>query len=115
MRLVGQAAQDSMGGVALEAGTVPALRELGLESALGVLLTDKDTQLSSGALLVGDAAARKWRPNDSFFLQAVGDQLVLAVSHTRLRSLVRRRPPGHTVPTPAGGVCRHSTARPPDC
>ncbi len=40
-------------------------------------------------MLVGDALARRWRPNDSFFLQAVGDQLVLAVSHTRLRSLVR--------------------------
>jgi diguanylate cyclase (GGDEF)-like protein len=78
-----------MGAISLEAGAVPGIRELGLESALGVVLTDKETQLPSGALLVGDALPRKWRPNDSFFLQAVGDQLVLAVSHTRLRSLVR--------------------------
>jgi diguanylate cyclase (GGDEF)-like protein len=87
--LLAQAAPDSMGAIPLDAATVPALREFGLESALGVVLTDKETQASSGALLVGDALARKWRPNDSFFLQAVGDQLVLAVSHTRLRSLVR--------------------------
>jgi diguanylate cyclase (GGDEF)-like protein len=87
--LVAQAAPDSMGAVPLDADAVPALHDLGLESALGVALTDKDTQVSNGALLVGDALSRKWRPNDSFFLQAVGDQLVLAVSHTRLRSLVR--------------------------
>ncbi len=87
--LLAQAAPDAMGAIALDAATVPALQDLGLESALGVVLTDKDTQLSTGALLVGDALARRWRPNDSFFLQAVGDQLVLAVSHTRLRSLVR--------------------------
>ncbi len=87
--LVAQAVPDSMGAVPLDAAAVPGIRELGLESALGVVLTDKDAQVSSGALLVGDALPRRWRPNDSFFLQAVGDQLVLAVSHTRLRSLVR--------------------------
>jgi two-component system cell cycle response regulator len=32
---------------------------------------------------------RRWKPNESFFLQAVGDQLVLSVNHSRLRSLVR--------------------------
>jgi len=87
--LLSKVSPDSLGGVELQASTTPALRELGLESALGVLLTDKETQAPSGALLVGDANARKWRPNESFFLQAVGDQLVLSVNHTRLRSLVR--------------------------
>jgi diguanylate cyclase (GGDEF)-like protein len=80
---------DGLGGVDLQVGIVPALKELGLESALGVMLTDKETQAQSGALLVGDAKARKWKPNESFFLQAIGDQLVLSVNHTRLRSLVR--------------------------
>ncbi|MGD0401683.1 MAG: diguanylate cyclase [Candidatus Acidiferrales bacterium] len=87
--LLSKVSPDSLGGVELQAASTPALRELGLESALGVLLTDKETQAPSGALLVGDAKARKWKPNESFFLQAVGDQLVLSVSHTRLRSLVR--------------------------
>ena len=54
-----------------------------------MVLTDKETQAPAGVLLVGDAGPRRWKPNESFFLQAVGDQLVLAVSHTRLRSLVR--------------------------
>ncbi len=87
--LMAQVQPDSLGGIELQASSIPALRELGLESALGVLLTDKETQALSGALLVGDANARKWKPNESFFLQAVGDQLVLSVNHSRLRSLVR--------------------------
>jgi diguanylate cyclase (GGDEF)-like protein len=87
--LISKATPDSLGGIDLRGSAVPALRELGLESALGVVLTDKETQAPSGALLVGDAGARSWKPNESFFLQAVGDQLVLSVNHTRLRSLVR--------------------------
>ena len=87
--MVTQVTPDSMGGVELQASSLPALRELGLESALGVMLTDKETQAPSGALLIGDAHGRKWKPNESYFLQAVGDQLVMSVNHTRLRSLVR--------------------------
>jgi diguanylate cyclase (GGDEF)-like protein len=89
LALVSAASPDALGGIELNSAGAPGLRELGLESALAVALTDKETQASAGVLLVGDAAARKWKPNESFFLQAVGDQLVLSVSHTRLRSLVR--------------------------
>jgi diguanylate cyclase (GGDEF)-like protein len=87
--LISQMQPDALGGVDLQASSSPKLREIGLESALGVLLTDKETQVQSGALLIGDAKPRKWKPNESFFLQAIGDQLVLSVNHTRLRSLVR--------------------------
>lgn len=87
--LISKASPDALGGIELQASTTPALRELGLESALGAVLIDKETQAPSGALLVGDAGPRKWKPNESFFLQAVGDQLVMSVNHTRLRSLVR--------------------------
>ena len=83
------ASADALGSIELHASSSPNLKELGLESALAILLTDKETQGASGVLLVGDAGGRKWKPNESFFLQAVGDQLVLSVSHTRLRSLVR--------------------------
>ena len=87
--IVSKVSPDALGGIDLQAASSPGLRELGLESGLGVLLTDKETQAPAGALLVGDVRERKWKPNESFFLQAVGDQLVLSVSHTRLRSLVR--------------------------
>jgi diguanylate cyclase (GGDEF)-like protein len=87
--LISKAPPDALGGIELNASGTGVLRDLGLNSALGVVLTDKETQLPSGALLVGSVTARKWKPNESFFLQAVGDQLVLSVNHTRLRSLVR--------------------------
>jgi diguanylate cyclase (GGDEF)-like protein len=87
--MVSKVSPDTLGAIELHAPNAPGLRELGLESALAVVLTDKETQAASGALLVGDAGARKWKPNESYFLQAVGDQLVLSVSHTQLRSLVR--------------------------
>jgi diguanylate cyclase (GGDEF)-like protein len=87
--LVAQSAPDALGGIELHASRSPVLAELGLETALAVVLTDKETQAAAGTLLVGSATPRKWKPNESFFLQAVGDQLALSVSHTRLRSLVR--------------------------
>jgi diguanylate cyclase (GGDEF)-like protein len=89
LNLLSTASPDPLGGIELHAEGTPVLRELGLESALGVILTDKETQEPAGAMLVGDARARKWKPNESFFLQAVGDQLVMSVNHSRLRSLVR--------------------------
>jgi diguanylate cyclase (GGDEF)-like protein len=87
--LAAKATPDALGGIELHATTTPGLRDLGLESALAVELTDKEAQAPGGVLLVGDASGRKWKPNESFFLQAVGDQLVMSVNHTRLRSLVR--------------------------
>lgn len=87
--LISKASPDALGGIELTASSAPELAELGLVSALGAVLIDKETQAPSGALLVGDAGPRKWKPNESFFLQAVGDQLVMSVNHTRLRSLVR--------------------------
>lgn len=89
LHLVTNAPADGLGGVELQAANVRVLKELGLETALGVVLTDKETQAVAGTLIVGDQGKRKWKPNESFFLQAVGDQLVMSVNHTRLRSLVR--------------------------
>lgn len=86
---VSRVSPDSLGGIELHASAAPALHELGLGTVLATLLTDKETQEPAGALIVGDASSRKWKPNESFFLQALGDQLALSVNHTRLRSLVR--------------------------
>ncbi|MGH9717961.1 MAG: tetratricopeptide repeat-containing diguanylate cyclase [Candidatus Acidiferrales bacterium] len=89
VELLSKTPPDALGGIELRLSNAPPLAEFALEAALGILLTDKETQTPAGALLVGDAGVRKWKPNESFFLQAVGDQLVLSVNHTRLRSLVR--------------------------
>jgi diguanylate cyclase (GGDEF)-like protein len=87
--LVSKASPDDLGGIQLTASSTPVLGQLGVESALAVVLQDKEAGAQSGILLVADKSARKWKSNESFFLQAVGDQLVLSVNHTRLRSLVR--------------------------
>jgi diguanylate cyclase (GGDEF)-like protein len=92
VRLLAQmehAAPDPLGGLPLEASAAPVLREIGLETALGVSLTDKETQESAGMLIAGHATKHVWKPNETYFMQAVGDQMLLTVNHTRLRSLVR--------------------------
>src|ERR1700692_2829926 len=81
-----KAAPDELGGLMVESTDGSILAELGLESALGVIITDKETQAPAGMLIVGYAG----RQNEAYFLQAIGDQMLMSVSHTRLRSLVRR-------------------------
>jgi diguanylate cyclase (GGDEF)-like protein len=85
-----KAEPDELGGLVVQAAEGSILSDLGLATALGVTITDKETQLPAGMLIVGHAEARKWKPNEAYFLQAIGDQMLMSVSHTRLRSLVRR-------------------------
>jgi diguanylate cyclase (GGDEF)-like protein len=90
LALMEKAEPDVLGGLMVESSDGSILSELGLESALGVIITDKETQTPAGMLIVGHARSHKWRPNEAYFLQAIGDQMLMSVSHTRLRSLVRR-------------------------
>jgi diguanylate cyclase (GGDEF)-like protein len=90
LALMEKAEPDELGGLMVESSDGSILAELGLESALGVIITDKETQVPAGMLIVGHARQHKWRPNEAYFLQAIGDQMLMSVSHTRLRSLVRR-------------------------
>jgi diguanylate cyclase (GGDEF)-like protein len=90
LALMEKAAPDELGGLMVESTDGSILAELGLESALGVIITDKETQAPAGMLIVGHVRQHKWRPNEAYFLQAIGDQMLMSVSHTRLRSLVRR-------------------------
>lgn len=80
---------DALGGLSAKLQQMPELRPLELQTVLGVSLTDKETQKPAGILFVGDGAARTWKPNESYFLLAIGDQLMISVNHARLRSLVR--------------------------
>lgn len=85
-----KAEPDELGGLVVNATEGSILSDLGLATALGVMITDKETQTPAGMLIVGHAEEHKWRPNEAYFLQAIGDQMLMSVSHTRLRSLVRR-------------------------
>jgi diguanylate cyclase (GGDEF)-like protein len=84
-----RAAPDPLGGLPLDAAAAPILRELGLETVLGVALMDRETQSQAGMLVAGYASAHQWRPQETYFLQAIGDQILLGVNHTRLRTLAR--------------------------
>src|SRR6202043_3523826 len=90
LALMEKAEPDELGGLMVDSEKGSILGELGLESAMGVIITDKETQAPAGMLIVGHARQHKWRPNEAYFLQAIGDQMLMSVSHTRLRSLVRR-------------------------
>src|SRR5690348_10115118 len=82
-------APDALGGLTARSEQISELKSLDLQTVLGVPLTDKDTEKTAGILFVGDDALRVWKPNESYFLQAIGDQIMISVNHTRLRSLVR--------------------------
>jgi len=81
---------DELGGLVVQNVTGSVLAELGLRTALGVKITDRETQQVAGMLIVGQSETRKWKANETYFLQSIGDQMLMSVSHTRLRSLVRR-------------------------
>jgi diguanylate cyclase (GGDEF)-like protein len=92
VRLMGQltaGAADSLGGLPLSAAAAPILTEMGLETALGVQLLDPETQTPAGMLILGYALPHDWKPNETYFLQSIGDQMLMCVHHTRLRTLVR--------------------------
>jgi diguanylate cyclase (GGDEF)-like protein len=85
-----KAVPDELGGLVVDSSEGSILGDLGLETALGVTITDKETQTPAGMLIVGHQVDHRWKPNETYFLQAIGDQMMMSVSHTRLRSLVRR-------------------------
>ena len=92
VRLLGQleqAAPDGLGGLLVRQEAAPVLREMGLEAALGVTVSDPESKAQAGIMVAGYAAAHSWRPHETYFLQAVGDQMLLGVHHTRLRTLAR--------------------------
>jgi len=80
---------DALGGITVDVAAAPVLKEMGLATVLGIHLVDKESQAVAGKLLLGHAAPRVWKQPESYFLQAVGDQALLGVNHTKLRSLVR--------------------------
>jgi diguanylate cyclase (GGDEF)-like protein len=87
---VEKAVPDELGGLIVEGTEESILKEMGLATALSVTIMDKETQAPAGMLIVAHDKPSQWKPNQTYFLQAIGDQMMMSVSHTRLRSLVRR-------------------------
>jgi GGDEF domain-containing protein len=92
VRLLAQiehAVPDAQGTLSLQALSAPVLGELGLDSVLGVVLNDPEAGTQAGMVVAGSAVARNWRAGEGYFLQAVGDQVLLVLNHLRLRTLAR--------------------------
>ena len=87
---VEKAEPDELGGLVVNASAASVLKDLGLATALGVTITDRETQQPAAMIICGFSEPHKWKPNEVYFFQAIGDQMLMSVSHTRLRSLVRR-------------------------
>jgi len=87
--LLAETQPDSLGAISLDAATNPLFAETGLQTVLAVQLVDKEKQETGGLLFAAMESARRWKPNESYFLQAVGDQMLVAVNHARLRTLMR--------------------------
>jgi diguanylate cyclase (GGDEF)-like protein len=83
------ATPDSLGGLVLESAAAPVLRELGLETVLGIALSDRETRSQAGMVIAGSATPHPWRLHETYFLQAVGDQMLLGVNHSRIRAQAR--------------------------
>jgi diguanylate cyclase (GGDEF)-like protein len=63
------------------------LQTLGIESLLAVPLMDAGEQ--SGILILEQCAARHWQQTDLVVLRTIAEQMVLAVSNARLRTLMK--------------------------
>jgi len=78
------------GTIVLDDNLTPELKQLGAKSILAAPLVDKEKQEQAGLLILQQAeAARQWKPNEIYLLQAIADQAMIAVNHTRLRTLMK--------------------------
>ncbi|MFQ5927070.1 MAG: diguanylate cyclase domain-containing protein [Terriglobia bacterium] len=90
LRMLAQHDYLAAGSLVLEEDLTPELSQVGAKSILAAPLVDKEKQEQVGVLVVqqGDLV-RKWKPNEIYLLQAVADQAIIAVNHTRLRTLMK--------------------------
>jgi diguanylate cyclase (GGDEF)-like protein len=84
-----QTTPNALGGLLLQRNAAPVLADLGMDSALGVPVIDPETKAQAGLIVAGYSGAHAWRPHEGYFLQAVGDQVLLGVNHMRLRTMTR--------------------------
>ncbi|HEV3036731.1 MAG TPA: tetratricopeptide repeat protein [Candidatus Angelobacter sp.] len=63
------------------------VQNLSIESLLAVPLMDAGEQ--AGILILEQCAPRQWRPTDVVVLRTIADQMILAVSNARLRTLMK--------------------------
>lgn len=88
--LIGQQNLDPDSGAVLDVNLTPELKQAGAQSILAMPLIDKEKQEPVGLMVLSQAdQVRQWKPNEVYLLRAVADQAETAISHTKLRSLMK--------------------------
>lgn len=106
LTLLAKANLDPESGAALDAELSPELKQVNAKSVLAMPLIEKEKQEPVGLLVLSQAdSLRQWNPNEVYLLKAVADQVETAVSHTKLRSLMKTM----TVADDGTGLLRRSS------
>jgi diguanylate cyclase (GGDEF)-like protein len=93
-------------GAVLEVGLSPELKQVGAQSVLAMPLINKESQEQEGLIVLSQAdRVRQWQPNEVYMLKAVADQVATAISHAKLRTLMKRL----SVPEDASGLLARSS------
>lgn len=88
--LLGQTNLNPETGTVLDVTLSPELKPMGAQSVLAMPLIDKEKQEPVGLIVLSQADhVRQWNPNEVYLVKAVADQAETAISHTKLRSLMK--------------------------
>lgn len=88
--LLSQVNLDPENGAVLDASLSPELKQVEAQSVLAMPLIDKEKQEPVGLIALTQAdCPRQWKPDEVYLLRAVADQAETAISHTKLRSLMK--------------------------
>src|SRR5258708_12106707 len=71
-----KAVPDELGGLIVDASDESILKELGLATALGVTITDKETQAPAGLLIVPHPTAHPRNPPHTYSLPAIANHMI---------------------------------------
>lgn len=88
--ILGKVNIDPQNGAVLDVSTAPDLKQVGVQSLLAMPLVEREKEEQEGMVILAQAdRPRQWAPNEVYLLKAVVDQTETAVSHTKLRSLMK--------------------------
>ncbi len=106
LTLLAKANLDPESGATLDVQLSPELKQVNAKSVLAMPLIEKEKQEPVGLLVLSQAdSLRQWNPHEVYLLKAVADQVETAVSHTKLRSLMKTM----TVADDGTGLLRRSS------
>ena len=81
---------DKETGAVVDANLSPELKVTGALSLFAMPLIDTEKSEQEGVIVLSQADhARQWNPNEVYLVKAVADQAQAAISHTKLRSLMK--------------------------